>query len=568
MPKFNVSKRDLEGLVRKSFTVEEWENLLLYAKCELDDVWEENGEIYFKADSKDTNRPDLWSAEGIARQIRWALGFDKSLPRYGVGKSDVTVYVDGKLRDIRPYGVYAIVEGLHFDEEALKQMINLQEKVALTFGRRRREVAIGIFDFDKVKPPIYYRAAEKTEKFIPLGFEEELTLEEILEKHEKGKEYDHLIKDKPYYPLLVDSEGKVLSMPPIINSETTGRVTTETRNVFVDVTGWDLNKVMLALNVVVTALAERGGKIKSVKVVYPDFEIETPDLTPKSFEVEFDYIRKLSGLELGDEEIKELLQRMMYSVELEDGRAKLLYPAFRDDIMHARDVLEDVLIAYGYNEIEPEEPKLAVQGRGDTFVEFEDAVRELMVGFGLQEVMTFNLTNREAQYGRMNLEFGRDYFRNPPAELVEIENPISPKWSALRAWLLPSLLDFLGQNTHEEYPQRLFEVGKATLIDKGRETKTVSESKLAVVLAQPRVTFTDAKEILDSVMRHLGFDYELEEIEHPSFIPGRVGKIIVNGETIGVIGEIHPVVLEKWGIEMPVVSFELFLKPLYTGPYL
>ncbi|WP_456421265.1 phenylalanine--tRNA ligase subunit beta [Thermococcus sp.] len=568
MPKFDVSKRDLERLVGKSFTVEEWEDLFLYAKCELDDVWEENGEIYFKADSKDTNRPDLWSAEGIARQIRWALGFDKGLPRYKVEKSDVTVYVDGKLKDIRPYGVYAIVEGLNLDEEALKQMINLQEKVALTFGRRRREVAIGIFDFDKVKPPIYYRAAEKSEKFVPLGFEEELTLEEILERHEKGKEYGHLIRDKPYYPLLVDSEGKVLSMPPIINSEITGRVTTETRNVFVDVTGWDLNKVMLALNVVVTALAERGGNIKSVRVIYPDFEIETPNLTPKSFEVELDYIKRLSGLSLSDEEIRELLERMMYEVNLEDGRAKLLYPAFRDDIMHARDVLEDVLIAYGYNEIEPEEPKLAVQGRGDKFVEFEDAVRELMVGFGLQEVMTFNLTNREAQYERMNLEYGRDYFNNPPAELVEIENPISPKWSALRNWLLPSLLDFLSQNTHEEYPQRLFEVGKATLIDESRETRTVSEGKLAVVLAQPRVTFTDVKEILDSVMRHLGFAYELEEVEHPSFIPGRVGKITVNGETIGVIGEIHPAVLEKWGIEMPVAGFELFLKPLYTEPYL
>ena len=568
MPKFDVSKRDLERLVGKEFTVEEWEDLFLYAKCELDDVWEENGEIYFKADSKDTNRPDLWSAEGIARQIRWALGFRRGLPEYEVEKSDVTVYVDEKLKDIRPYGVYAIVECLKLDEEALKQMINLQEKVALTFGRRRREVAIGIFDFDKVKPPIYYRAAEKTERFVPLGFEEELTLEEILEKHEKGREYGHLIKDKPYYPLLVDSEGKVLSMPPIINSETTGRVTTETRNVFVDVTGWDLNKVMLALNVVVTALAERGGRIKSVKVVYPDFEIETPDLTPKSFEVELDYIRKLAGLELSDGEIKDLLERMMYDVTLEDGKAKLLYPAFRDDIMHARDVLEDVLIAYGYNEIEPEEPKLAVQGRGDKFVEFEDAVRELMVGFGLQEVMTFNLTNREAQYGKMNLEYGRDYFNNPPAELVEIENPISPKWSALRNWLLPSLLDFLSQNTHEEYPQRLFEVGKATLIDESRETKTVSESKLAVVLAQPRVTFTDAKEILDSVMRHLGFEYELEEVEHPSFIPGRVGKIIVNGKAIGVIGEIHPEVLEKWGIEMPVAGFELFLRPLYTEPYL
>ncbi|MDV3104817.1 phenylalanine--tRNA ligase subunit beta [Thermococcus waiotapuensis] len=568
MPKFEVSKSDLERLVGKSFTVEEWESLFLYAKCELDGFWEENGEIYFKADSKDTNRPDLWSAEGIARQVKWALGIERGLPKYKVERSGVTVYVDGKLKDIRPYGVYAIVEGLHLDEEALKQMINLQEKIALTFGRRRGEVAIGVFDFDRVKPPIYYRAADKTEKFVPLGFTEELTLEEILEKHEKGKEYGRLIKDKPYYPLLVDSEGKVLSMPPIINSEVTGRVTTKTRNVFVDVTGWDLRRIMLALNVVVTALAERSGKIRSVKVVYPDFEIETPDLTPKPFEVELDYIRKLAGIELGDEEIKGLLERMMYAVELEDGKAKLLYPAFRNDIMHARDVLEDVLIAYGYNEIEPEEPKLAVQGRGDKFIEFEDAVRELMVGFGLQEVMTFNLTNREAQYEKMNLAYGNDYFSHPPAELVEIENPISPKWSALRNWLLPSLLDFLSQNTHEEYPQRVFEVGKATLIDESRETKTVSESKLAVALAHPRVTFTEAKEVLDSVMHHLGFSYELEEVEHPSFIPGRAGKIIVGGKAIGVIGEIHPAVLENWGLEMPVAGFELFLRPLYTEPYL
>lgn len=564
MPKFDVSKSDLERLIGKSFTVEEWEDLFLYAKCELDDVWEENGEVYFKADSKDTNRPDLWSAEGIARQVRWALGMDRGLPEYGVEKSDVVVYVDEKLKDIRPYGVYAIVEGLQLDEEALKQMINLQEKVALTFGRRRREVAIGVFDFDKVKPPVYYRAAEKTEKFVPLGHTEEMTLEEILEKHEKGREYGHLIKDKPYYPLLVDSEGKVLSMPPIINSEITGRVTTETKNVFVDITGWDLNKVLLALNVVVTALAERGGKIKSVKVVYPDFEMETPDLTPKEFEVELDYIRKLAGLELGDEEIRGLLERMMYEVELENGRVKLRYPAFRDDIMHARDILEDVLIAYGYNEIEPEEPKLAVQGRGEDFEDFITAIRELMAGFGLQEVMTFNLTNREAQFERMNLK-GPLF---PAGELVEIENPVSMKWSALRSWLLPSLMDFLSQNTHEEYPQRLFEVGKATLTDESRETKTVSEDRLAVALAHPRVTFTEAKEILDGLMRHLGFDYTLEELEHPSFIPGRSGKVVVEGKEIGIIGEVHPLVLENWGVEMPVAGFEVALRPLYRGSFL
>ncbi len=566
MPKFDVSKSDIERLVGKTFSVDEWGDVLLYSKCELDNVREEHGEVYLKIDSKDTNRPDLWSAEGVARQIKWALGMRLGLPEYEVKGSGVAVYVDEKLRDIRPYGVYAVVKDLKLDEEALRQMINLQEKTALTFGRRRREVAIGIFDFDRIKPPIHYRAAEKTERLIPLGLDEELTLEEILERHEKGREYGHLIRDKPYYPLLVDSEGNILSMPPIINSELTGRVTEETKNVFIDVTGWNLNKVMLALNVIATALAERGGRIRSVKVVYSDFEIETPDLTPKEFEVDLNYMRKLAGLDLSGVEIKGLLERMMYDVRLEGGKAELLYPAFRDDVMHARDVLEDVLIAYGYNDIEPEEPKLAVHGRGDRFIDFEDAIRELMIGFGLQEVMTFNLTSRGTQYERMRLDFGRDYISNPPAELVEIENPVSPKWSALRAWLIPSALDFLSQNTHEEYPQKIFEVGKATIIDENNETKTKSESKLVVALAHPRVTFTEAKEILDSLMRHLGVGYEIEEVEHPSFIPGRVGGVLVKGTTTGIIGEIHPEVLERWGIEMPVAVFEVFLRPLYTEP--
>jgi len=273
MPKFDVAKHDLERLVGEEFTVDEWEDLFLYAKCELDDIWEHEGKIYFKADAKDTNRPDLWSAEGIARQVRWALGMVRGLPRYGIEESNVMVYVDEKLKDIRPYGVYAIVEGLELDEEALKQIIQLQEKVALTLGRKRKEVAIGTFDFDKLRPPFYYKAVEpKKIKFIPLNCERE----EILEEHEKGKEYGHLIKGRPYYPLLVDSEGNVLSMPPIINSETHGKVTEETKSmppvinsethgkvteetksIFIDITGWHLETIMLALNVIVTALAEK-----------------------------------------------------------------------------------------------------------------------------------------------------------------------------------------------------------------------------------------------------------------------------------------------------------------------
>ncbi|MCD6140258.1 MAG: phenylalanine--tRNA ligase subunit beta [Thermococcus sp.] len=555
MPKFDVAKHDLERLVGKEFTVEEWEDLFLYAKCELDDIWEHEGKIYFKADAKDTNRPDLWSAEGIARQVRWALGMVRGLPRYDIEESDVIVYVDEKLKDIRPFGVYAVVEDLELDEEALKQIIQLQEKVALTLGRKRKEVAIGTFDFDKLRPPFYYKAVEpKKIEFVPLNCEREMSAEEILEEHEKGKEYGHLIKGRPYYPLLVDSEGNVLSMPPIINSETHGKVTEETKSIFIDITGWHLETIMLALNVIVTALVERGGKIRSVRVIYKDFELKTPDLTPKEFEVDLNYIKRLAGVELTDKDIKDLLERMMYEVDFVDRRAKLRYPAFRNDIMHSRDVLEDVLIAYGYNNIEPEEPELAVQGGGDDFVDFENAIRDLMVGFGLQEVMTFNLTNKEAQFDKMNI---------PEEDIVEIENPISQKWSALRRWLLPSLMEFLGQNTHEEYPQRIFEVGKVTLIDESRETKTISESKLGVAIAHPKVTFTEAKEILDSVLRHLGAEYAIREIEHGSFISGRAGEIIVGGRKVGIIGEIHPQVLENWGVEMPVAAFEIFLRPFY-----
>lgn len=336
-------------------------------------------------------------------------------------------------------------------------MINLQEKVVFIFGRRRREVVIGIFDFDKVKLLIYYCVVEKIEKFVFFGYDEEMMFEEIFEKYEKGREYGYLIKDKFYYFFFVDSEGKVFLMLLVINFEIIGRVIIEIKNVFVDIIGWDLNKVMFVFNVVVIVFVECGGKIKSVKVVYLDFEIEILDLMLKEFEVEFDYIRKLVGFELSDGEIKEFFERMMYEVEFENRRVKFCYLVFCDDIMYVRDVFEDVFIVYGYNEIELEELKLVVQGRGDKFIEFEDVVREFMVGFGLQEVMMFNLMNREVQYDRMNFFCGEyqeecwDYFNYLFVEFVEIENLISLKWLVLRNWFILSLFDFLSQNIYEEY---------------------------------------------------------------------------------------------------------------------
>ncbi|MEE8167407.1 MAG: phenylalanine--tRNA ligase subunit beta [Candidatus Hydrothermarchaeales archaeon] len=550
MPKVEFSLQDLNELLKELSPSELEERGILFAKGEIESL---EGNLV-KVDIKDTNRPDLWSVEGIARELRGHYGIEKGLPVFEVRSSGIEMRIDRKVERVRPKAVAAVVKGLSFNDDSIKQMIQLQEKVTQNYGRNRSLVAIGVYDWATLKPPIRYTTvAPDAIRFMPLDFEEELTPREILERHPKGREFGHLIEGFEEYPLMIDSEDNVLSIPPIINSAYTGKVTEATRDVFIEVTGHEVDRISVALNILVAALSDRGGRIESVEVVYPETRIVTPDFTPGKITLDTEECRRILGLELEQEEMIELLERARYRAVIKDGNIVVEYPGYRRDIMHQRDVMEDIAIAYDLNRIPPEPPELSTTGKVNEKEDFADLLRVLMVGLGFQEVLTFSLTSKENLFERMNVAEDR---------VCEIANPISSTWTALRNWLLPSVVEFLANNLHVEYPQCVFEVGDIVEIDEGEETRTRNVKKLACAITSGEAGYEEASSVLDALFRNLGLDYVLKRSKHGSFISGRVAEIFLEKESIGIIGEIHPQVLNNWGLEKPVVAFELSLEPL------
>ena len=552
MPTIDISLKDLQQLVGKKFSAEELESeVILYAKGEVDGI---DGDT-IKVDCKDTNRPDLWSTEGLARLLALKYTEESGIREYKIEESDVYIHIDRSVDNIRPFLVAAIVKDLKVTDTLIKQLIQIQEKVCLTYGRKRKMLSMGIYDFDKVTAPLTYKAVKPTAmKFTPLEEEKEMTLKEILEVHPKGKEYGHLIKDYPLYPLFVDSKNKVLSMPPIINSNESGKVTDETKNLFIELTGYNLKAIKVGLNIVVAALADRGGKIYDVEIDYGEKKIRTPDFTPKKAKVRFEEIERITGLKLSLKELKELLNNYGYNVKKAKDAIEVEYPSWRQDILHPVDIIEDILIASDYNAIEPLLPKIATQGSIDEKEIFYEKARNLLVGFGAQELLNFTLTSKDVLFKKMNIK----EFPN-----TEIANPVSQRWTTLRNWLLPSLMNFFERNTSQEYPQQIYEVGQAIIIDEKAETGTRTVTRLAWAQAANNANFTKAKQILDFVLSALGLEYHIEETEHNSFISGRCARVSVKGKKVAYIGEIHPQVLENFGIEFPICAFELNLTELF-----
>ena len=526
---------------------------ILFAKGEVDDI---QGDM-LKIDIKDTNRPDLWSAEGIAREIQGRITKRTGAPKYKVGKSKVVVNVDKKNEKVRPYTVCAVAKGLRITENVLSQMIQLQEKVCTTFGRNRKEVALGVYDLGRIKPPIRFTTVKPDGiKFTPLDFDKELTPREILQEHPKGKEFGHLLAGWTEYPLFIDSAGNVLSIPPIINSNYTGKVTKKSRDLFIECSGFDFRFLMPALNIVVAALADRGARIQTVEVRYPKKAyknkkvVHTPDMAPNKFTASASFINKVSGLGLSAKQMRELLEKARYDVKIKEGgkNIEVTYPAYRQDIMHPRDVAEDVIVSYGYNMIEPVPPRLATIGSIDKRETLSNAVAEVAVGLGLQETLSYTLTNKDNMFKRMNLG------EHPVAE---IENPVSANWNVFRTWLMPGILEFLAANQHVEYPQKVFEIGDTVLPDEKEETKTRDVRKIACAIADAKISYEKASSLLGALMDAFGVEYGMEASTHPSFIQGRAASVVVGGRKIGVIGELSPDVLSNWHMEMPVAAFEI-----------
>ncbi len=546
MPVIEVSIRDLERLVGKTLSLEELEDLLPRLKCEYEGV--EGEYVYYEATH---DRPDLFSAEGLSRALKGLLEIELGMPGVILRQEKVKAHVDGPT--YRPYAFFATIHGLKLDNEAVKQIMQLQEKLHITYCRDRRKVSIGVYDLSKVKPPIYYTKAKPEEvKFTPLEFAEELTLKEILELHPKGIEYGHLIKSYEEYPLLVDSEGKVLSMPPIVNSEDT-KVTEDTKEVFIDITATDPQAGLKVLNVVATSIAERGETIGLVEIK-GTWSGVTPDLTPESLLYDNTLTEKVVGIKVSVEKASELLKKMrMDAKPISETKIEVKIPAYRLDILHPIDIAEDIAMAYGYENIKPEPYSPPHPGMPHPIEFFSKIIRETMVGYGFQEVNSYMMTNKKLLYDMMNL---------PEQPTVEVLNPKHENYSCIRTWLIPQLMEVLSQSKHADYPQKIFEVGDVVFIDETSSTKTREERHLAFAIADREVTLTDLLAVLKSLSLQLGFSYKLEPIDHPSFIPGRSAKIVVNKKNLGILGEIHPRVLLNFELNVPIIAAEININVL------
>lgn len=556
MPTIDVDCTELERLLGWSWhgDIEKLDELLAFVKAEV--------KLYSKQENvasielKDTNRPDLWSVEGLARALRVFLNLEKGARSYEVNPPILEVHVDPRLSGIRPFICCSVVKDVKLTDTIIRGLMHLQDKLDQTYGRSRQKTSIGLYDYNLISPPLKYAVAEPDAiRFVPLGFEKTLSLAEILEQHPKGLEYGHIVKKHSVYPILLDSKQKVLSFPPIINSNDLGKVTEATHDVLVEVTGTVHQTVLNTLNLVTLALIDRGGKAYAAKVHYPEEalyhakRVITPDFSSRRMDLSADYAQKVLGFHLTTEQMAQLLLKAGLGVEKISGSTiTVIVPCYRVDVMHPVDLVEDVAIAYGYDNIEPLWRELPTTGGERPEQRLINIARELMVGLGFQEILTYTLTNPENLFDKMNCERAR---------VVEVANPKVVTMTCLRNWLLPGLMEFLGNNQSVEFPQKIFELGKVTLLDETKETKTRDEEWLAAATAHPNASFSEIKSALDAFFMNLGVNWQIKETVHSSFIEGRVGAVMVNGVNVGVLGEVHPQVLEAWKLENPVAAFEI-----------
>ena len=546
MPVINFSYSDLCDLVGRDLPKQVLREKLPMLGADLKSADESSDEMSFEFFP---NRADLYSVEGIARALRAFLGNEPGLRTYAVGESSVELNVDPSVKEVRPFIWSALVAGNEINDALIRSMMDLQEKLHLTVGRNRRKVAIGIHDYSKVKGPFTYKAVLPDEvSFIPLQGSVSMTPGEILREHDKGKAYAFVLEGKRRYPLIVDRNDEVLSFPPIINGIATA-VTEDTKDILVDCTGTDLNAVKHAVNILTTALAERGGKVKTVKIHQDGKTMLAPDLEPKRAETSVEAINGWIGTSLSSEQITESLMRMGHGVRAGGGKVEVLTGAFRADILHPVDLAEDVAIGYGFEKFGNSLPKRATFGREDDLVAFSNSLKEILIGLGYFEVVTLSLSNPRDQYAAMNLEDDKTAIR--------VKNPVSEEHVLVRTSLLPSLMTILRKNKHRELSQRVFEIGD--VVRNARNKKL-----LAALSIHGKASFTEVKSVVQSVLQGIGMSCEVEALDNPTFLKGRCAGITVGGERIGMFGEVSPSTITAFELKYPVVAFEMDAEKLLS----
>lgn len=556
MPTISIFQQDLASLLGQNVTVSQIEQWMPLVKGEMKDVSPETGEI--RVELQDTNRPDLWCVEGIARQLRSVIQRGQAPYAFfsAKGQAKRRIQVLQGMETVRPFVAACAASGYEMTELALEQCIQTQEKLADTFGRKRETVSIGLYRLASIKFPVTYGLVKPQEaKFTPLGFEEKMTLQEILTLHPKGLEYAGILAGHERLPLLWDADGQVLSFPPIINSRELGEVKVGDTDLLVEVTGTDLTMVVWALNIFATNLSDRGAIIEPLDVSYPyettyGATIKTPLDMGRSHHISLHAVEQALGVSLEADAVGEALTSYGYQVKTTRQSLSVTLPPYRNDLMHVMDVAEDVAITRGYDSFSPIMPQSFTVGGLTTQESTSDQIRDLMVGFGFQEMFSNILSSHQEWVDRMRIA-GTSY-----EQLVEVDNVMSLSYSCLRPSILPCLLRVEALSPRSFYPHLLFEAGEIARLDRDANLGSRTSMSVAAINAHPGANFSEIHSYLDLLMYYMGWPYELEPVSHPSFLDGRVGQIRLKGQAVGFIGEFHPEVLEAWQINMPTSGFE------------
>jgi phenylalanyl-tRNA synthetase beta chain len=560
MPKIETKEKSFFDYLGKSYTDDELEEIFPVAKAELDG----HADGTIKIELNDTNRPDLWSAIGVARAIKNYK--DGVITEYDfLSSKDDTVDNEGRELQIhdapenRAYSIGFVAKHHVVTNDDLLSLIQSQEKLCFNFGRKRKTIAMGIYRSDLIEFPVHYQGADPDKtSFVPLGMDENLTLREIIKKHPKGVEYGPIVENDPTFPYLYDDNGNTLSFPPVINSADLGAVKVGDEDLFVELSGPILKNLLLAATIMSCDMADMGFEICPVKVVFDSetefgSEITVPYYYQEPISCTLEQVEKTTGIKMDSETVINSLKRMgVYSFcDEETSTIYATVPEYRDDFLHAADLVEDVIIGYGLNNFTPEMPQAFTMGRLAPAEELGRKVKDILVGLGFQEMMYNYLGSKKEYVDNMNVK-GDDY--------IQIANPMSENFEFVRPSVIPSLLESESVSAHATYPHKIFEVGKIAYLFEEDNSGTVTKNSLGFLAADSLMGYNEVASMVNTLMYFLRVEYQLESLtDDPRFISGRGAAIISGGKNIGVFGEINPNVLENWGCGMPTIACEIDL---------
>jgi len=584
MPVVDVDPDELRGLTGHTDTSNETFKQTLFGLGLEFEGETDDGSLQFEFAP---DRLDRLSVEGVARSLRYHYGDDRGVYVPETNDPEWTIEVDSSVPTERPYVTGAVVRGVDLDESGLQSLIGLQEKLHATMGRGRAKGAIGIHDLAMVKGAPHREGAERSityrgvepdgDTFVPLDAAEELTPAGVLKTHQTGRTYADLVREYDRYPAIYDDLG-LFSFPPVINGRRT-EVTTGSRELLVELTGTDQWTIDKMCTIVCYALSARGATIEEVTVNYADgtthpseygAELVRPNLDVEEKSVTHDRIETLLGVDFEPEDVVDCFERSgldaTYQLD-ESVTYDVEIPPYRVDVLHPLDLVDDVGRAYGFDELTPRYPDAGTVGGRHERTRLEDAVRTSLVGLGFEDLLNFHMTSAEQNYDRLRVDPGTGGVAVEDGvfgggDPVQITEPYSEAYTQLRTWALPSLLQLLEGNTHNAYPQDVSEIGFVAEHDPTANTSVAESRHVAGALARRDASYEAAKGRLQAVCD--GFDRSLETppTDHPTFIDGRVADVVIDGDRVGVIGEVHPAVLVDHDLEVPVAAFEFDLDAL------